>query len=64
MTSSLTSLEKAYHLPNSIAFYVSEDRGPMLILSEDGFVYNGETIVDGGEAYDLFKKWLNQANIN
>ena len=43
---------------NSYTFSGIKTDEPIIVITEDGFIYKGELIEDKGEIYQLFKNYL------
>ena len=47
---------------NSFIFKLNNVEEPIIVINETGFLYKGELIEDAGEAYRLFKEFIQVAN--
>lgn len=53
--------KKAEYNEQEKEIHFNAEGSEVLRLSQNGFHYKGQTIDDAGEAYKLFKAWLNKA---
>lgn len=47
----------------NITFKAGNPPQPVMVLTKDGFIYNGQKIEDAGAAYELFVNWLKTASV-